>query len=159
MNWGEGIFEGLYSLDSVDITVKNTGDTGWRLYRCGVDIDPGGSTIEFLDQGYSYMPDYQEYIYINPGETRKIHVDTGGTFYRIEPGRYTVKITLSHTRGYSRGNIGWLGIAPEDVAATYECSVNAGGVSVPGFSFALCIAAIMAALAGVQLWKRRWKRK
>ena len=132
-NWEaaeKGIFEGQYFFESVDITIENEGNSGWRLYRCGILLkNEAGFQQEYVE--WSLVPPKvfgpPEYIYINPGETKKIHVD--GTFYYYPPGRYSVKIFLSHTPKtlYSPQ------IMESDVAATYERSVHVGGIGVPGF--------------------------
>ena len=150
-NWEacKGIFEGQYRLDSVDITIENKGNSGWQLYRYGIAVkNEEGLQIEYwelpLVPPKAFGP--PEYIYINPGETKKIHVD--GTTYCYSPGRYSVKIILSHTPR----SIHSPQIKKSDVAATYERSVHVGGIGVPGFE---ALFAIVGLLTITYLLRRR----
>lgn len=152
-NWEEhGIFEDRYYLGSVDITVKNTGSSGWRLYRCRtiIEDEEGGQIHHKVSPVVPVELGRPDYIYINPGETKRINVPVVSYFY--PPGRYTVKIALSHTPPTV-----WGSMQESEIVATYECTDNVGGINVPGFSSVLSITAIIAAFAGLQLWKRRHK--
>lgn len=131
------------------ITIENKGNSGWQLYRCGILLkNEAGVQLEYgelpLVPPKVFGP--PEYIYINPGETKKIHVDT--STYCYSPGRYSVKIFLSHTPTslYSPQ------IMESDVAATYERSVHVGGIGVPGFE---ALFAIVGLLTIAYLLRRR----
>lgn len=153
-SWKEWVFEDTYILSSIDITVENTGSSIWRLYRCRIIIeDEEGQQIHHSIEPVAPVKlGSSRYIYINPGETKKISV-SGVGLYTATPGRYTVKIALSHTPGDAI--VGIYQMQESEIVATYECTDNVGGISVPGFSFALYITAIIAVFAGLQLRKRR----